>query len=119
MTLNCTANQVDNLFTPPTITWRDPDGTPVSTEGGSNPRVDPETRQLIFSDINSRNQGTYTCQAVVNIPQALITNYIDMDTTEVNTNSECLFTFLYNMYHVNLQRLLFVVHIQLQEQFKT
>ena len=95
MTLNCTANQVDNLFTPPTITWIDPDGTPVSTEGGSNPRVDPETRQLIFSDITSRNKGTYTCQAVVNIPQALITHYIDMDTTEVNTNSECLFTLLY------------------------
>ena len=91
MTLNCT----DNLFTPPTITWRYPDGTPVTTEGGSNPRVDPETRQLIFSDINSGNQGTYTCQAVVNIPRALITNYIDMVTTEVNTNSECLFTFLY------------------------
>ena len=95
MTLNCTANQVDNLFTPPTITWRDPNGTPVPTEGGSNPRVDPETRQLIFSDINFRNEVTYTCQAVVNIPQALITNYIDMDTTEVNTNSECLLTFVY------------------------
>ena len=88
MTLTCTANQVDNLFTPPTITWRDPNGTPVSVGGDSNPRVDPETRQLIFNGITSGNQGTYICLAAVNIPQAQITNYIDMETVEVNTNSE-------------------------------
>ena len=115
MTLNCTANQVDNLFTPPTITWRGPDGTPVPTEGGSDPRVDPETRQLIFSDINSGNEGTYTCQAVVNIPQALITNYIDTDTTEVNTKCKAKFI----CYVLLLLFDILVVHIQLQEQFKT
>ena len=86
MTLNCTANQVENLFAPPTITWIDPNGREVPTGGSSNPRMDPETRQLIFSDITPDNQGTYTCQAVVNIPEAQIENYIDMDTTQVNTN---------------------------------
>ena len=85
-TLNCTANQVDNLFTPPTITWRDPNGLIVSIERGSNPRMDHDTRQLVFSDITARNQGIYTCLAVVNIPQAQITNYIDIK--EVNTNGK-------------------------------
>ena len=88
MALNCTANQVAGLFSPPTITWRDPNDVTVSSDSSSNPRMDPVTGQLIFSDITSGNSGTYTCQAVVDIPLALIYGFIDMDTTEVNTNCE-------------------------------
>ena len=88
MTLNCTANPVENLFVPPVITWRDPNGGEVSIAEDSNPRIDPETRQLIFTDITPGNQGRYTCQAVVNILQAQIVNYIDMDIAQVNTNCE-------------------------------
>ena len=88
MALNCTANQVAGLFSPPTITWRDPNDAIVSRDSNSNPRMDPVTGQLIFSDITSGNSGTYTCQAVVDIPLALINDHIDMDTTEVNTNCE-------------------------------
>ena len=88
MTLNCTANQVAGLFSPPTITWRDPSDVTVSSDSSSNPKIDSVTGQLIFSEITSGNSGTYTCQAVVDIPLALIDGYIDMDTTEVNTYRE-------------------------------
>ena len=88
MALNCTANQVAGLFSPPTITWRDPSDVTVSSDSSSNSRMDPVTGQLIFSEITSGNSGTYTCQAVVNIPLAQTCDYIDMDTTEVNTYRE-------------------------------
>ena len=86
MTLNCTANQVENLFVPPLITWRDPNGEEVPPGENSNPRIDPETGQLIFMDITLGNQGRYTCQAVVNIPEAQIVNYADMNIAEISTN---------------------------------
>ena len=90
MTLNCTANQVENLFSPPTITWIAPDDTEVPTVESSNPRMIPQTGQLIFSDITSNNRGQYTCRAVVNIPQAQIDSYTDANTVQVNTNCEYL-----------------------------
>ena len=88
MTLGCTANQVENLFSPPTITWFNPDGNEVPTGGTSNPRIDRQTRRLIFSDITTTNRGTYMCRAVVNIPEAQIVNYFDTVTTEVSTSCE-------------------------------
>ena len=88
MALSCTANQVDNLFSSPIITWMDQNGIPLPSEEGSNPRMDPETGQLLFDNITSGNSGTYTCQSVVNIPQAQIVNHIDMDTVNVNTIRE-------------------------------
>ena len=88
MTLNCTANQVAGLFSPPIITWRDPNNVTVSSDSSNNLRMDPVTRQLIFDDITSGNTGTYTCQAVVDIPLALIDRYTDLETTEINTNCE-------------------------------
>ena len=88
MTLNCTANQVANLFTPPTITWIDPDSIEVPTLESSNPRMDSRTGQLIFSDITTSKRGTYTCRAVVNIPDAQIVNYFDKATVEANTACE-------------------------------
>lgn len=92
MTLNCTANQLPNLFSPPTIVWFAPGGTAkVPTVESNNPRRDPQTGQLIFSDITSNNRGQYTCRAVVNIPEAQIDNYFDADTVQVNTNCEYLF----------------------------
>ena len=86
MTINCTADQVEYLFVPPTITWRDPNNVLVSSDSNSNPRMDPVTRQLIFSVITSRNSGTYTCQAVVDIPQAQIINHIDIAAINANIN---------------------------------
>ena len=89
MTLNCTANQVENLFSPPTIIWFAPDGTEVPTVESSNPQMNPQTGQLIFSDITSNNRGQYTCRAVVNIPQAQIDNHsFGEDTVQVNTDCE-------------------------------
>ena len=88
MTLNCTANQVANLFTPPTIAWIAPDGRTVPTVESSNPRMDSLTGQLIFSDITASNGGTYTCSAAINIPEAQIVNYSDETTVEVNTECE-------------------------------
>lgn len=87
MIINCTADQVEYLFAPPTIMWRDPNDALVSSDSNSNPRMDPVTRQLIFSGINSRNSGTYTCQAVIDIPQAQIINHIDM--AAINANINC------------------------------
>ena len=88
MALRCTANPVENLFTPPTITWIAPNGREVPTGGSSNPRINPQTRQLIFSDITTTNRGTYLCRAVVNIPEAQIVNHFDEAATNVNTNGE-------------------------------
>ena len=90
MTLNCTANQVPNLFSPPTITWIAPDGREISAVESSDQRIDPQTGHLIFNDITTNNRGTYTCRAVVNIPAAQIDNYYDEATVQVNTNCEWL-----------------------------
>ena len=91
MTLNCTANQVENLFSPPTIIWIAPDGREVSTIESNHRRMDPQTGYLIFSDITTNNRGPYTCLAVVNIPEAHIDNYYDKDMVQVNTNCEWLY----------------------------
>ena len=77
MTLNCTATQVENLFSPPTIVWIAPDGSEVPTVESSNPRMNPQTRELIFSDVTANNRGQYTCRSIVNIPQAQIDDYTD------------------------------------------
>ena len=90
MSLSCTANQVENLFTPPIITWIDPRGNQVSLGGDDNPRVETETRNLIFSDVTINNRGVYTCRAVINIPEALINNYFDDSTTSINTICELI-----------------------------
>ena len=86
MTLSCTANQVENLFSPPTISWIAPDGRGIPTDEGSNPRVDSQTKQLIFSGITSTNAGSYACRALVNIPEAQIMNYTDEAMIIASTN---------------------------------
>ena len=91
MTLNCSVNQVDNLFTSPTITWIAPDGSEIPTVESNNRRMNPQTGQLIFSDITPNNRGQYTCRAVVNIPEAQIDNYYDDSTVQVSTNCECIY----------------------------
>ena len=89
MTLNCTATQVENLFSPPTIVWMAPGGSEVPTEESSNPRMNPQTRDLIFSDVTLNNRGQYTCRSVVNIPEAQIADYtFGTDTVQVNTDCE-------------------------------
>ena len=88
MTLNCTADQVENLFTPPSIRWFGPDGTEVPIVATNGRQIDPQTGMLIFSDITASNRGTYTCRAVVNIPETQIFNYFDESTVEVNTDGE-------------------------------
>ena len=91
MTLTCTANPVENLFASPTITWIDPSGDEVSSEG-NDPRTDPLSRWLIFNDINTNNRGTYTCRITVSIPDALIVSHTDEMAISVNTNCELIFS---------------------------
>ena len=91
MTFNCTDNQLENLFTPPIIIWINPNGREVSTEGESNPRMDPQTRQLIFRDIIPTDGGSYVCRSIVNIPQALIINYFDEAMITVSTTGRCFY----------------------------
>ena len=86
MALACTTNPVENLFTPTTITWIAPNGREVPTGGSSNPRIDTQTRYLIFNGITTTNRGAYKCRAVVNIPEAQIVNHFDEATATVNTN---------------------------------
>lgn len=86
MTLSCTANQVENLFSSPTITWIAPDGREISAVESNDRRIDPQTGYLIFSDITISNRGIYSCLAVVDIPEAQINSYIDVNTVEVNTS---------------------------------
>ena len=75
--MNCTANAVENLFVSPIISWIDPDGNEVSSQENGNPMFNPDTGQLIFSDINPNNSGLYVCRAVVNISEAQIFNHFD------------------------------------------
>ena len=87
MTLNCTANQLPNLFSPPTIVWFGPgDTAEVPTVESNNRQMNPHTGQLIFSDITPKNRGQYVCRAVINITEAQIDNYFDADTVQVSTN---------------------------------
>ena len=85
MSLSCIPNQLENLFSSPIIIWIAPDGREISAVEINDRRIDPQTGYLIFSDITTRNSGTYTCHAVVDIPKAQIYNYVDADTVEVNT----------------------------------
>ena len=91
MTLNCTANQLPNLFSPPTIVWIAPGGSVVPTMESNNPRMNPQTGQLIFSDITTNNRGQYTCRVVINIPEAQINNYFDAATVTANTSCKCMY----------------------------
>ena len=109
MTLNCTATQVENLFSPPTIVWVAPGGSEVPIEESNNPQMNPQTRELIFSRITANNKGPYTCRSEVNIPEAQIDDYtFGTDTVQVNTDCECLLCTLciivrkYFMFYVNL-----------------
>ena len=85
MSLSCTANLVEGLFTPPTIVWIDPQGNLVPVGGNHNPTVDAGTRNLFFSDVTLNNRGVYTCRAEISIPEALISNYSEQSTTLINT----------------------------------
>ena len=70
-----------------------PSTSVVPTMESNNRRMNPQTGQLIFSDITPNNRGQYACRSVVNIPEAQINNYsFGTDTVEVNTNCECLLT---------------------------
>ena len=88
MALSCTANQVENLFSPPTISWVAPNGRDVPTDEASNPRVDSQTKQLIFSGITTFNIGSYSCRALVNIPEAQIINYVNEATIAATTTGK-------------------------------
>lgn len=87
MTLNCTADPIESLFAPPFITWIGTNGYEISdsARGSSNPSVDPQTRQLIFSDVIP---GAYMCRTVINILEAKIVNFFDEAEINLISNSE-------------------------------
>lgn len=85
MSLSCTGNVVEGLLAPPAIVWIDPSGNLVPTGENHNPTVDAETRNLIFRDVTLNNRGAYTCLAIVNVPEALISNHSDQSTASINT----------------------------------
>ena len=97
MSLSCTANLVEGLVTAPTIVWIDPSGNLVPTGENYNPKVDAETRNLVFSDVTLNNRGVYTCRAVVSIPEALISNYSDESTIPINTTCKLKWTSGYDI----------------------
>lgn len=88
-TLRCTANQVENLFRSPTLSWIAPDGREIPTGEGSNPRVDAQTKQLIFSGITTTNTGSYSCRATISIPEAQIVNHFDEATVIASNSGRC------------------------------
>lgn len=88
MSLNCTVSPLEGLFTPPIITWIDPGGDQVPVGGNANPRVENQTRHLIFSDVTTNNRGVYVCQAIIDIPEALIDNYFEESTRIITTTCE-------------------------------
>ena len=86
--LNCTDNQVENLSSPPTTVWINPNGVAVATDQESNPRMDPRTGLIIFSDITHANGGSYLCRSIVSIPQAQIIDHFDETTITVDINGK-------------------------------
>lgn len=86
MTFSCTADPVDGILTPPIITWVDPRGDLVPEGGNNNPKVESQTRNLVFSDVTANNGGVYMCRAVINIPLALIDNHFDESSMAINTS---------------------------------
>lgn len=87
---DCSTNSVENLFIPPNVTWIGPDDNEVPVGGDSNPMINPQTGQLIFSDITSTNSGQYVCRAIVTISVANISDHFDEATTSVNTNGKSI-----------------------------
>ena len=64
--LNYAINQTYyGIDTEPVFSWLAPDGSAVSSEEGTNPHVDVQNRQLIFSDITTVRSGVYMCQISV------------------------------------------------------
>ena len=90
MALNCVSNPVEGLVTPPSITWIGPAGQEVPTAGSNDPKVDVQTRNLIFNDVTTNNRGVYVCRVVLNIPEALIANHFDE--SSFNVNITCKYT---------------------------
>ena len=86
--LNCSANPVKNLFSPPSIVWVGPDGTEVLSGARSNPRIIPQTDELVFDDITILNSGLYTCRAVINISESQIINHFDDAVITMNIESK-------------------------------
>ena len=81
MVLDCTTDSAESFVTPPTITWIAPGGSAVSTEEGANPRMHPQTKQLMFSDITTTNSGVYVCRVVI--------QDVNEATADVNVNTNC------------------------------
>ena len=88
MTLNCSTNQLRNLFTSPTITWIAPDGSEIPRVENNDRQIDPQTGHLIFRDVTPNNRGRYTCHTIIDIPEAQIYNHHDEATVQVNTDCE-------------------------------
>ena len=65
--LNCTTELTDDFIATPSISWITPNGISVSTEGNSNPRLDDQTKQLIFRDISAASPGEYRCRLNIGI----------------------------------------------------
>ena len=64
--LNCGINQTYyGIDTEPAFTWLAPDGSAVSREESANPRIDTQSRQLVFSNIATARSGVYMCQIKV------------------------------------------------------
>ena len=56
---------MDDFIAAPTFSWRGPDDSLVSTEESANPRINTDTKQLIFRDITIANSGVYKCRVSV------------------------------------------------------
>lgn len=95
--LSCEPNAVENIFISPTIKWIGPGGNEVPIGGNDNPMVSFQTGQLIFTDINTANSGSYLCRAVVNISEAQIFDHYDDFIVIINTQCRSI-AIIYKLY---------------------
>ena len=110
MTLSCTTNPVEGLFTPPVITWIDPEGSEVPTGGNHDPSVESQTSYLVFSEVAANNIGLYKCRTVITIPEALIDNHFDESTISVTTS--CEYKFYQTSFVFSFKLLQFLVRLK-------
>ena len=74
---------MDGFIATPSISWITPNGTSVATEGSSNPRLDDQTKQLIFRDVSAAGPGEYRCHLNIGM------NFEAFTRVDVGSGCEC------------------------------
>ena len=105
LTLICRVTSVEDLFSPPNITWLYSNGTAEQytvqvdgiggiTVGLSATEGAVTTQNLTFGTLRTSQGGIYTCMADVTIPEASVEGLVNTASITVNVQSKCSFCYI-------------------------